>query len=136
MIKTHIFNDTEYKFIPRKKISELVKNIYTENQIYESNTNIVLLTNAELKKINVEFLNHNYETDVISFIIEELPLETEIYISIEKAEEQAKEYKVSLTNELLRLVAHGVLHTLGHEDNTEKLKQEMHNLENYYIEKL
>jgi probable rRNA maturation factor len=59
-----------------------------------------------------------------------------VYISVEKAEEQAKDYGVSLMNEILRLVAHGVLHLVGYDDDTPEKRNEMHQLENLYIASL
>lgn len=60
----------------------------------------------------------------------------EIYISAETAEKQANEYGVSLTNELMRLTAHGALHLCGYDDGTEADKEAMHKLENKYISDL
>lgn len=130
----NIFNSTEFKPIPRKQIARCVSAILDEHKIDEYLINIIIQTNDEIRKINKEFLNHDYETDVISFNLEETPLEGEVYISIDKTIEQANDYEVSIKDELLRLISHGVLHLVGYNDTTENEKNSMHKLENKYIE--
>jgi rRNA maturation RNase YbeY len=66
--------------------------------------------------------------------LEETPLEGEVYVSIDKTIEQANDYDVSIKDELLRLISHGVLHLVGYNDTTENEKNSMHKLENKYIE--
>ena len=134
MNQINIFNETNFKPVPRKKILRIASKIFDDNKFDNASINIILMNNKELRKINKEFLNHNYFTDVISFRLEDEPLESEVYISIEKAAENAREYQVSLTNELLRLVAHGSLHIVGFDDGTKEKREEMHKLENFYIE--
>jgi rRNA maturation RNase YbeY len=68
--------------------------------------------------------------------LEESPFEGEIYISVEQAKAQAKQYNVSLMNEVLRLVSHGMLHLVGYDEDTVENKNEMHRLENLYLTKL
>ncbi|MCO6466252.1 MAG: rRNA maturation RNase YbeY [Bradyrhizobiaceae bacterium] len=95
---------------------------------------IVLVDDAEIKRLHREWFKKNTVTDVITFLIEpEAPILGEIYISIEQAKRQAAEYRVTLTNELSRLAVHGTLHLAGYDDHTENERQCMHNLENRYI---
>jgi rRNA maturation RNase YbeY len=85
--------------------------------------------------MNKKFLNHNYITDVISFDLSESEdlIIGEIYICLPQTERQAKEYKITFKNELLRLAIHGILHILGFDDSTSKEKKEMTRLENYFL---
>ena len=130
----HIFNNTSQKFLPFKKIKAITEKILEDYEIKESEISIIFLTDSEIQKINTQFLNHNYATDVISFNFEEENLEGEIYISLDTAKLQAQEYKVSLTNEVLRLSIHGIMHLLGYEDDSVDKKEKMHNLEEKYLE--
>jgi rRNA maturation RNase YbeY len=136
MIDVEIFNETKRKYLPSKKIMDVANLIFEEYNIKDAKIRIVFIYDNEIKEINNRFLHHNSPTDVLSFNFEEENLEGEIYISIETAEQQAKEYKVSLTNELLRLLIHGILHLLGYEDNTIKKRKIMHNLEDKYLQKI
>lgn len=129
-----IFNNTSQKFLPLKKIQAIAAKILEDYHIKDSEISIIFLTDTEIQKINSQYLNHNYATDVISFNFEEENLEGEIYISVDTARIQAQEYKVSLTNEVLRLSIHGIMHLLGYEDDSIDKKEKMHNLEEKYLE--
>ena len=78
--------------------------------------NIIFADDDFLKDLNSRFRQKNRPTDVLSFAADaELGVLGEIYISIDTARRQAKEYKTTLTDEILRLVAHGVLHLCSYE---------------------
>jgi probable rRNA maturation factor len=74
--------------------------------------NLVFTDNAFIKKINLEYRSKNYPTDVISFASGKAG---DIFISVEKAEEQAEAYGAAFEEEVKRLVVHGVLHVLGYD---------------------
>lgn len=129
----NFYNESNIKFLPRKKSIETAEKVFLGENINDFKLNIVILNDDSIHRMNKEFLNHDYPTDVITFTIEDEPLEGEIYISSETAKTQAVEYGVSLKNEILRLVAHGCLHLSGYDDNTDEKRNIMHNLENKYI---
>ena len=134
MIDIKIFNDSTTKFLPKKKISDAVNRVLKDNKVKKASVNVVLVNDDIIKRMNSQYLKHDYTTDVISFNIDSEPaLLGEIYISIDTAKKQAEQFKVSLTNELLRLSVHGTLHLIGYDDSTETERNEMHNLENKYI---
>ncbi len=90
--------------------------------------NIVLISDEFITQIHEEYLKKKMPTDVISFNLSEDfedYFEGEIYISIDRAQDQANTYNVSLTCELYRLIAHGILHLLGFDDTTEKEREIM-----------
>ena len=96
--------------------------------------NIVLTDGESIKKMNQQFLSHDYDTDVISFRLNDgQKIEGEIYISIDQTLVQAKTYRVSFQNELARLVAHGTLHLCGYDDQTDSQKKQMTSKENSYL---
>ncbi len=91
------------------------KNIQTLNYIFCSD--------VHLKKINRQYLNHNYFTDIITFpasAVNEKNISGDIFISIERIKENAKIFDVAFTDELKRVMAHGLLHLCGYRDKTEK----------------
>ncbi len=132
-IEISVFRESFEKKLPKKKITEAVRRVLESEKVSEAKVNIVLCTDEYIQKINKQYLNHDYATDVISFNFEEDVLDGEIYISVETAIEQATEYKVSLTNELLRLAVHGTLHLVGYDDSDTESRQKMSELENKYI---
>jgi rRNA maturation RNase YbeY len=134
MYKIEFTNTTEQSRLQYKKIRRAVENALKGEKINEAEISIVFMNNDDIRDINNRYLKHNWETDVISFPLEENPLSGEIYIGLEVAREQAKEYNVSLTNELSRLAIHGVLHIIGYDDATDIERNNMTKLENKYLE--
>jgi len=97
--------------------------------------NIIFMGDEELLEMNKQFLNHDYYTDIITFNYSEEPkeLEAELYISIDRVNENAVDNGVSFMEELLRVITHGMLHLVGFGDSTVLEKEEMREKENYYL---
>ncbi len=93
--------------------------------------NFIFCSDNYLLEINKEYLNHNYFTDIITFdyCMGDI-ISGDIYISTDRVEENAKEFKVSFSNELHRVIIHGVLHLLGLKDGSEEEKSQMRSAEN------
>src|ERR1700761_2770493 len=94
--------------------------------------NYIFCSDNYLLEINRTFLNHNYFTDIITFNNSEKKkeLEAELYISIPRVKENAKEEGVSFEEELNRVMIHGVLHLLGYRDKTKQQSELMRKKEN------
>ena len=87
-----------------------------------------------LHKINLEFLDHDTYTDIITFdysVGNEVI--SEIYISTDRVEENAKKYSQTFENEIHRVMIHGVLHLCGYKDKLAEDKQIMRDKENHYL---
>ncbi|MBS1911048.1 MAG: rRNA maturation RNase YbeY [Bacteroidetes bacterium] len=102
-------------------------------KIRRGEVRVILVSDEELLGMNREHLGHDYYTDVITFPLENDPLEGEIYISVDRAREQAAEFGVGLYEEVQRLAIHGTLHLAGHEDATETERAAMRSLEDRYL---
>jgi rRNA maturation RNase YbeY len=83
--------------------------------------NYIFCNDDYLLNINQEYLNHDYYTDIISFPLSEKPdpISGDIFISIDMVKENALQIKVNFDEEILRVMAHGVLHFLGYKDKKE-----------------
>lgn len=91
---------------------------------------LIFISNEEIRKINRSYLNHNYYTDVITFEYGEgNRISGDIFISMEQVKYNAREYGVSIDEELRRVMIHGVLHLLGYHDNSEEERVHMRKLE-------
>jgi probable rRNA maturation factor len=92
-------------------------------------------SDAELLKINQEFLQHDTLTDIITFdYSNQNLLEGEIFISHERIAENANHFQQEFMHEFLRVLVHVLLHLIGFQDKTKKLKQEMRQKENEAIQ--
>jgi rRNA maturation RNase YbeY len=109
-----------------------VKSLSSELDFAISNLEINFVSSKEILVINKTYLEHNYTTDIITFNYSDLvkKIDGELFISIDDAIDNAKKFKVSLSDELVRLVIHGVLHLLGFDDQTASDKKTMKRLEN------
>jgi probable rRNA maturation factor len=107
----HLTNEQKRVPIPAAKVRRLAAQI-----LGKKNLSVAFVTNAAIRKINRRFLKHDFATDVISF-----PLGTdlvgELVISAEYAVSEAAKRKIPVEEELLRYVAHGILHLLGYDDH-------------------
>ena len=72
-----------------------------------------------LMELNVEYLNHDTLTDIITFPYSTAPIEGDIFISIDRVRENAKDFNVPFEQELRRVIIHGVLHLCGYGDKTD-----------------
>ena len=109
--------------------------IISQEQYNEGEVSIVFCDDVFLHKLNMEFLNHDTLTDVISFdysIGKEI--HGEIFISIERVRENAKEFGQSFDTELSRVMAHGILHYCGYKDKTPSDAITMRSKEEFYLQ--
>lgn len=84
------------------------------------------LNNDNIRSVNRQFLDHDYATDIITFdYTEKAQVSAEVYCGYEVIEENAKRYGESLKDEMHRVLAHGLLHCLGLDDQSPENKQEM-----------
>ena len=97
--------------------------------------NYIFCTDKYLHKINLKYLQHNTYTDIITFdnSTTKGTIEADMFISIQRVKENAKALKINFTDELHRVMAHGVLHLCGYKDKTPKAKQLMTSKEDYYL---
>lgn len=120
-------------------VEYLVKELNLDNCMF----NIIFITNKEIHKINKEYRNVDRPTDVISFALEDnkdieykdFRLLGDIYISVDRAIEQARDYNHSLKRELCFLSTHGILHLLGYDHQTKKEEEIMFTKQKELLEK-
>lgn len=126
--------ETNFKLNLEEKISKwIVDTILSEDYKLEE-INYVFCDDEYLHKLNVEFLNHDTLTDIISFdnSVGKI-IQGDIFISVERVADNAKDFGVSFENELQRVMIHGVLHYCGYKDKTDKEATLMREKENHYL---
>lgn len=118
-----------------EKIQSTLCQIVEDHDFALKGIHVITLHDEALKTINKEFLDHDYFTDVISFDLAEEAneVEGEIYLSVDRIQENAEHYGVGFEEELHRIMIHGTLHLVGYTDGTDEEKSQMHSLENHYL---
>jgi len=112
----------------------IVQVIRSENK-RAGDLNFFFIGDDEMKEINLEFLKHEYTTDVIAFNYGHKDIISgEIYMSIKTIRRNSKIYKTRLKDEVLRVMIHGVLHLIGYNDGEKVERRMMKEKENYYLE--
>ncbi len=123
--------ETDYKIVGLNKYTDWLKDLIISEDKIPGNLCFILSTDENVLEINKKYLGHTDFTDVITFdytIGNEI--HGDIFISMDRIQENAKEYQVQEEDELRRVMAHGVLHLMGYTDKTEAGKTEMTRKEN------
>ena len=130
------YDDVKYRLKGKNKIAKIIEKVIGSAGRIPGDLSFIFTTDESLLKINIEFLGHDYYTDVITFDYSENNFtHGEVYISIETVKENAKRYKVTFNEELERVMIHGCLHLIGYDDKTEEQKKEMRNMEDRWLMK-
>jgi probable rRNA maturation factor len=128
------YDEINFRVKDWRKIKGLIEKVISEENKISGDLNFIITDDVLLKEINIEFLKHNYLTDVISFNdSKENKISGEIYVSLNTVKANAINYNVSLSEELIRVFVHGVLHLCGYDDNESSKKEEMRRMENYWL---
>lgn len=134
--KINYFSENiNYSLSEEKRISEWLHLIAKSENFKISELNYIFCDDKFLYSLNVEYLNHDTFTDVISFDYSEGTGQIigDIYISIERVFENAKTFNKTNDNELFRVMVHGLLHLLAYSDKTKSEKSVMTKKEDYYL---
>lgn len=111
-------------------VKKWIKNVIELNGKSVGSINYVFCDNEYLLEINKKYLNHNYFTDVITFNYNQKNfIAGDIFISIDMVRENSINYKVDFSEELLRVMVHGILHLLGFGDKNRSERNKMRQME-------
>ena len=131
-----LFNTTKLDFpVAESTINKVIKLFTQRHSCTIEFVEIVLVDEEEIRRINREYLQKDYVTDIISFHYHDTnetkdtlitpSLEGTMYCCLPRIIEQSTEFNVDVNTECLRIVVHGLLHILGYEDSTVKQKETM-----------
>jgi probable rRNA maturation factor len=140
-----IANRQRTKKMNTRLLKQIVNELFAELKIETAELGINLVGAREMTLLNETFLQHEGSTDVITFDHlnsefgirnSELKLHGELFICVDEAILQAREFKTNWQSEIVRYVVHGVLHLLGHDDLKPDLRRKMKREENWLVQKL
>lgn len=134
-METISFNyETDFKLDNENYLADWIANAIINEGFTPGEINYIFCDDAYLLDLNIEFLKHDTLTDIISFdyTLGKL-INGDVYISVERVRENAIDFGVSFTDEMHRVMIHGILHYCGYKDKTDGEIEEMRSKENYYI---
>ena len=140
MIKVDISCDPANILKPNEnKIKKIIKTVYENENVYDYHISIIFTNDELVSSLKKSFFKINELTDVIAFRLNdysEKNVEGEVYISVERVFYNAKKYSEKKTNEISRVLIHGILHLLNYTDNEKESKDLMTSKENHYMTKV
>ncbi|MBL7894955.1 MAG: rRNA maturation RNase YbeY [Bacteroidia bacterium] len=116
-----VFSNNKDKFKLKKSalIKKWIEKVAAKEKKTVGDLSYVFMSDEELLKINQQFLKHNTYTDIITFdYSENKKISGEIFISVDRVEENAKKMGTTFEDEIHRVIIHGVLHLCGYKDKT------------------
>lgn len=126
--------DISFDFQRENRIRNWINYVIGDHDREPGEINVIFCSDDYLLKINRQFLHRESLTDVIAFDYNQGNIVSgDIFISIERITENAEKYSESIENELNRIIIHGVLHLLGHQDSDKMKKEAMRAQEDKYL---
>src|SRR5882757_670460 len=115
----------------RNRLRRFISTIFKKQRKPLAELQYIFCSDSYLLNINRQFLHHDYYTDIITFDLSEKgqPITAEIYISVDRVRDNARNFDSSLRKELHRVIFHGALHLCGFKDKTPNDEREMRKLE-------
>ncbi len=119
-------------------VRRTVSAVLNGESVTQATISIALVDDVAMRELNRRYLNHDYHTDVLSFLLDETDghLEGEVIVSAAMAIERAAEFKWTAVDELLLYVIHGTLHLTGYDDHSDVDRGRMRRKEMHYLQEL
>jgi probable rRNA maturation factor len=135
MIEIEIANQQSALAIDREVLVQAAQAILQDHGPSTCSVSIAIVDDPTMHTLNRQYLQHDYATDVLSFVLEQSAdlLEGEVIVSSDTALAQADQYQWTPADELLLYVIHGLLHLVGFDDQTDVLREEMRCAERTYL---
>ena len=135
------YNDqTNFRLRDKRKIASWLKALAQEEGYALGDVTYIFSSSEVHRKMNIDFIGHDYFTDVITFDYSDLKGEGivsgDIFIDVDTVKDNARIYGATFTSEMHRIIVHGVLHLCGQKDKTPRAEKQMHRKEDKYLKLL
>lgn len=132
------YNDqTNFRLRDKRKIASWLKAVAQEEGYALGDVTYIFCSSEVHRKMNIDFIGHDYFTDVITFDYSDLKGEGivsgDIFIDVDTVKDNARIYGATFTSEMHRIIVHGVLHLCGQKDKTPRAERQMHKKEDKYL---
>lgn len=134
MRKIDYHYNTSFRLRDEEEYTEWVISVIQKEGHTEGRLMYAFCDDSALLEMNKDFLGHDYYTDILTFPGEGPGISGEIYISVDRIEDNADTYGVALEEELRRVMIHGVLHLMGYKDETPEDRKRMRQKEDESIQ--
>jgi len=129
------YSEADFNIENKKKFSDWATRVITSENVSVGELSYIFCTDEYLLRLNQKYLSHDTYTDIITFDYSEgLNLSGDIFISVNRVKENAESLQIDFKEELLRVMAHGILHLIGYKDKSPTEIAEMRSKENEKIQ--
>lgn len=138
MLEIGVSNEQRAMRVDHARLRRAVEMILIAEHIESAEISIAIVDDETIHQLNRDYLDHDYPTDVLSFVLErtESGLEGEVIVSTETAIARANEFGFRPQDELLLYVIHGMLHLVGYDDKDDTKRRVMRNKEQHFLQQL
>ncbi|MBK43257.1 MAG: rRNA maturation RNase YbeY [Flavobacteriaceae bacterium] len=131
-----LISHTDFSLKTKEAYKNLISNVIKAEGFLISEVCVVFFNDSQLHKLNLQYLKHDSFTDVVTFdYSDKQQVAGDICVSVERVSQNAKSFGVSFSQELARVITHGVLHLCGYKDKTLIQKNEIRIKEDLYLER-
>ncbi len=138
MLEIELVNRQTRHAIESQRLMAAARLVLATEGISRATLSIAVVSDKAIRQLNRRYLQHDYATDVLSFLLDSGPgwLEGEIIVSADTAAMQAPHYRSTFQDELLLYVIHGALHLVGFDDTTPTARKKMQTRQRRYLRRL
>ena len=128
--------DVKIEVKEKERIRKWIENTIKKEGKKGETINVILTSNSNMLSLNKKYLKRNYITDIIAFNYNrENIISGDLFLNPDTIKRNAKKYKTKLTEEIKRVIIHGVLHLIGYDDKKKEEKKVIREKENFYLDR-
>ncbi len=136
MVRYYI-DDCNYRLRDKRLIAKWLRSVAEAEGYTLGDVTYIFCSSAVHRKMNIDFIGHDYFTDVITFDYSDRRgsgiVSGDVFIDVETVKDNARIYGATARQEMRRVVVHGLLHLCGQKDKTPRAEKQMHSKEDKYL---